>query len=96
MKIETISVGHSQTFNLGEYNSVKFSIELSAVLDDDDDPREATETLRATCKASIRESARPFLRYIQLPQPSEREREVRAARVERLFLGREVQQDSES
>lgn len=92
MKIDHIRVGQSQTFNLGEYNSVKFTIELDATLDEDDDPEESTKLLRAACKESIRESASPFLRYIQLPTPGENGA-TRAAQVTETFLGSSVETD---
>lgn len=73
MKIKTVCVEQAQTFNLGDFNSVKLGISLFAELDEGEDLESARAASQAQCKAAIREAAQPFVQYIRLaPRVEER------------------------
>lgn len=100
MKITNITAGRSRTHNLGEYNSVRVWIELTASLEDGDDEQLAIEDLQSQCLVAVRNDSGPFLRHIVLPLPASdevraRTGQVQKANVQRLFMGREVLTDEE-
>lgn len=73
MKIKNVRVEQSQTFDLGDFNSVKIGISLFANLEDDEeDVSTAIANLQSQCKAAIKEAAKPFVPYIRLPRVEER------------------------
>lgn len=93
MKVREVSVYRSQTFNLGEYNSVKLSIEMSAAIEDGDNPEECAKALNDMCRDATREAAAPFVRFVQLPAPTERAELASTVEIERAFLGRPLIED---
>lgn len=93
MKVKRITFYRSQTFNLGEYNSVKFAIDVEAELEDDDNMQECRHTLQDECRIAIREAAEPFVKFIQLPAPADRPGFTPWVAIKRLFLGKEVIED---
>lgn len=66
MKVTTVSITYARTFNLGDYNSARFEVALSAELEYDgehsDDVQEAQAELWALAKDSIKAQAMPVLK----------------------------------
>jgi hypothetical protein len=62
MKIKTISVTYSRTFNLGNYNSAKFEYQIAAELEDGDDVQEVERDLWLAAKDNIKEAALPVIK----------------------------------
>lgn len=54
MKIDSITIGISRTFNLGNYESLRVEASASASVDEDDD----IEAARAECLCEVRSSLR--------------------------------------
>lgn len=50
MKIDTVKVNYGKTINLGNYESARIDIELSATIEDNDNPQETAEQLRQQAK----------------------------------------------
>ena len=61
MRVTSISVGYTRTFNLGDYNSAKFEVALSAELDDDEDPQEAHAELWAMARDAMKAQSLPVV-----------------------------------
>ena len=55
MKIATVRVGLSRTFNLGDFNSVKIEVALEADMEEGDLSSQAAKTLFTTARDEIRE-----------------------------------------
>ena len=79
MRITTINVTYARTFNLGDYNSARFEVALSAELEQaengeegDEDEQAALEQLWHLAKDSVKAQALPVLKR--------REHEVAAIR----------------
>lgn len=53
MKINNIKVNYGRTINLGNYESCRLDIELSATLEPKDDPEMVADELRAQAKLQI-------------------------------------------
>lgn len=69
MRITTINVTYARTFNLGDYNSARFEVALSAELElaenaeeGDEDERAALEQLWQLAKDAVKAQALPVLR----------------------------------
>lgn len=53
MKIETVKINYGKTINLGNYESCRLDIELTASLGPDDDAANVADDLRARAKLQI-------------------------------------------
>lgn len=53
MKIETVKVNYGRTVNLGNYESTRLDIELSATLTHEDDATMVADELRSQAKLQI-------------------------------------------
>lgn len=69
MRITTINVTYARTFNLGDYNSARFEVALSAELEQaengeegDEDEQAALEQLWHLAKDSVKAQALPVIK----------------------------------
>ena len=62
MRVTTINVAYSRTFNLGDYNSAKFECALSAEMEEDEDEAAALAALWEVAKATVKAQALPVVR----------------------------------
>ena len=53
MKIKEVRAEYSNTANLGDYNNVKVSASVTAVLDDGEDSEDVFEELFFQCKEQV-------------------------------------------
>ena len=61
MRVVTVSVGYTRTFNLGDYNSAKFEVAFSAELDEGEDPQQAHAALWALAREAMRAQSLPVV-----------------------------------
>ena len=53
MKITEIKINYGRTVNLGNFESLRLDIELSAAIDETDDAEQVADNLRAEAKLTI-------------------------------------------
>lgn len=53
MTVKTVHVGHSRTFNLGNFNSLKLDMSFDVELHDDDDPEQVVRDLQEQAKYHV-------------------------------------------
>ena len=90
MKVTGVKIVQTQTFNLGEYNSVRLGTEVNLELEDDETAEDAIDYGTEIVRAALRERIKPFVKYIVMPPA-----DAPAVHVERLFQGKPVLSDAE-
>lgn len=65
MKVTTVQVLYSRTFNLGSYNSAKFECGLAAEIEEGEDGAAVAALLYDVAKATVRAQAMPVLQKRQ-------------------------------
>lgn len=59
MKINTVSMGYTRKFNLGNYEAVEISVQQWASVDEDEDPDQVISFLAEQCKNHVRSALPP-------------------------------------
>ena len=55
MIVKSVTVGHSRTFNLGNFNSMKLDMSYEVEIHDDDDPDDVVRNLQEQAKHHVEE-----------------------------------------
>lgn len=59
MKINTVSMGYTRKFNLGNYEAVEISVQQWASVDEDEDPDQVISFLAEQCKNHVKANIPP-------------------------------------